>query len=140
MSTRQFKRTDALSSTPWPCVSSIPWNLDFEPIIQTLLTYGAEVNLGGREDEDPPIVRTAALGCVGVARLLIAAGADPNLTSLRRHTALHAAARQGSFELIELLLAAGADPSKVNSNGQSALQLTQPYLDTLELVERLLQK
>jgi ankyrin repeat protein len=113
-----------------------PWNVDFEPIIETLLSYGADVNLSGRPDEDPPLVLAAVQGCVGVVRLLVSAGADSRLGSSRTGTALHAAAKHGSSGLVELLLAAGADPFANNNNGKTALELTQPYLDTLELVER----
>jgi ankyrin repeat protein len=117
-----------------------PWDMDYEPMVTTLLRHGADVNLRGRPDGDPPLVLAAFQGCVGIARLLIAAGADPASGSPRIGTALHAAAKHGSSELVKLLLTAGADPLALNSDGESALELIRPYEETFELVERLVNR
>jgi ankyrin repeat protein len=113
-----------------------PLNLDYVPIIETLLRHGAKVNPDLAEKSSP--LYTATLkGCVRVAHLLIAAGADPN-SRLPWGYPLHAAAVHGSHELVEVLLAAGADPFVVDQDGKTPLDLTQPYEEALQRMEHLL--
>jgi ankyrin repeat protein len=52
---------------------------------------------------------------------LIAEGADVNERSVDGTTALHWAAHQGDFELVELLLERGADPNARNDYGATAI-------------------
>jgi ankyrin repeat protein len=66
-----------------------------------------------------PLHSAAAGGHVGVARLLVAAGADVNATQRHGYTPLHAAGQNGDEELTELLLGAGADPSARTDDGQT---------------------
>ena len=60
------------------------------------------------------------------------------------NTALHNAAARGDNAMIEYLVARGADPKAVNRAGQTTVdmangpvQRTQPYPDTIKLLERL---
>jgi ankyrin repeat protein len=66
-----------------------------------------------------PLHSAAAGSHLGVARLLVAAGADVNATQRHGYTPLHAAAQNGNVELTELLLEAGADPTARTDDGQS---------------------
>jgi len=114
-----------------------PSNIDYVPIIETLLRHGAQVNPDPAEDVIPPLHTATLKGCVRVARLLIAAGANPNSRS-PWGTPLHAAVVHGSHQLVELLLEAGADPFAVEKDGKTPLDLTQPYEEAFQRVERLL--
>src|SRR5262249_27795573 len=111
--------------------------IDYVPVIETLLRHGAEVN-PNRSEDSVSLLHTAVLkGCVRAARLLIAAGADPNAPS-PWGSPLHSAAVHGSHQLVELLLEAGADPFVVDKDGKTPLDLTQPYEEAFQRLERLL--
>jgi uncharacterized protein len=70
-----------------------------------------------------PLHSAAAGSHVGVARLLVAAGADVNAVQPHGYRPLHAAAQNGNRELTELLLAAGADPAARTDDGQTPADL-----------------
>lgn len=59
----------------------------------------------------------------GMARALLAQGADPNRQQEGGHTPLHAAAQSGDPELVALLLEHGADRNLGNDAGQTPLDL-----------------
>lgn len=59
----------------------------------------------------------------GIARTLLAQGADPNRQQEGGWTALHAAAQSGDPELVALLLEHGADRTLANDAGQTPLDL-----------------
>lgn len=61
----------------------------------------------------------------GIARALLAQGADPNIRQEGGWTPLHAAAQSGDPELVRLLLDHGADPSLVNDAGKSPADLAE---------------
>jgi uncharacterized protein len=70
--------------------------------------------------------------------------ADVNARDADGNTALHHAAARGDNEMIEYLVAKGADLKAVNRRGQNVadmangpVQRTQPYPETLKLLERL---
>ena len=60
-----------------------------------------------------------------IARLLVAAGADPNAKSQRGQTPLHSAAEYENKGVAKLLLDAGADPDAKNSDGRTPADLTE---------------
>ena len=71
-------------------------------------------------------------------------GADVNERDYNGSTPLHNAASRGDNELIHYLVEKGADVMAINRKGQSTadmangpIQRTQPYFDTLELLESL---
>lgn len=59
----------------------------------------------------------------GIARTLLAQGADPNRQQEGGWTPLHAAAQSGDPELVSLLLEHGADRDLANDAGQTPLDL-----------------
>lgn len=65
-------------------------------------------------DGDTPLHVFAWRTDLAAARLLIAAGADPNAIGDMGETTLYVAVRQGMPELAEALLAAGASPDIVS--------------------------
>jgi ankyrin repeat protein len=69
---------------------------------------------------------------------------DVNARDHEGNTALHNAASRGDNEMIEYLVSKGADPKAVNRAGQTTVdmangpvQRTQPYPDTIKLLEGL---
>ena len=111
---------------------------DHLPLIEVLLRFGADVNpVPPNTEREPPLPEVALHGNVPVARLLLAAGADPNATG-PWGTALHMAAHDGYDRMVELLLDAGGDPHALDKDGRTPLNLTQPYEETLERIEHLL--
>ena len=59
---------------------------------------------------------------LAAARLLLAAGADPNAGSITDSTAMHLAAAYCNAALVRLLAAWGADPLHANKPGNRPLQ------------------
>jgi ankyrin repeat protein len=58
-----------------------------------------------------------------VVRILLEAGANPNVRQSAGWTPLHAAAMNGDLANVELLLHAGADPAATNDEGRSVSDL-----------------
>lgn len=80
----------------------------------------------------------------GIKFMVEVAGADVNAVDHDGNTALHHAAARGDNESILYLVSKGADVTKVNREGQTVadmangpVQRTQPYPETLRLLEKL---
>ena len=80
----------------------------------------------------------------GIKYMVEVAGADVNAMDHDGNTALHHAAARGDNESILYLVSKGADVTKVNREGQTVadmangpVQRTQPYPETLKLLEKL---
>ncbi len=80
----------------------------------------------------------------GIKYLIEVAAADVNAVDHDGNTALHHAAARGDNDSILYLVSKGADVTKVNREGQTVadmangpVQRTQPYLETLKLLEKL---
>jgi ankyrin repeat protein len=86
-----------------------------------LLDHGAEVNAVARNPMCVTPLHSAAAGRhIAVVRVLIARGADVNVTQEGGFTALHAAAQNGDTVLADALLAHGADPHRATDDGRTA--------------------
>ena len=80
-------------------------------LLRLLIAHGADVDAPGYEGNHgwaPPLVLACWEGSVETVRLLLEAGADPNLPSRPGGSALHAAINHYDAEKIELLLRHGA--------------------------------
>jgi ankyrin repeat protein len=91
-----------------------------------LLEQGASVNSASANDARVmPLHSAAAAQNVAIARLLLAAGADPNAVQTDGFTPLHSAAQNGQLEMIELLLEHGARSDSRTVNGKTPLALAE---------------
>ncbi len=68
-----------------------------------------------------PIIIAAAEGKADAVKMLLAKGADPNVTNLKGRTALMFAARYGYDTIVDDLLNAGANPNLVPLEGPKAI-------------------
>ena len=126
-------------------MSGIPDRQEKLQLVKSLLAHGANVNApmtqrppafaGGYNDTvgATPFLLAAATADVEIMRLLLAAGADPSLTTKSNATALMAAVGMNrtlgesavtedqALEAARLLLELGADAKAVAANGENAL-------------------
>ncbi|MCW2502614.1 MAG: Ankyrin [Actinomycetia bacterium] len=70
-----------------------------------------------------PLHSALAGQSVGVASMLLAIGADPDVVQHGGFTPLMAAAQNGDAEFADLLLACGADPRRASDDGRTAADL-----------------
>mmetsp|Transcript_36690 Transcript_36690/g.77005 ORF Transcript_36690/g.77005 Transcript_36690/m.77005 type:complete len:300 (-) Transcript_36690:286-1185(-) len=89
-----------------------------------LIGKGARVSSALISNRNEPIHEAANVGAEEVCRVLIEA--SPKCTESENafgNTALHAATRSGSADVVRLLLDSGADPNNTNHRGSTALHL-----------------
>ncbi len=108
-------------------------------IVDLLLKYGADPNLGSDDSGNPevPLIIAAARGHAGVVRVLLLAHADPNLVDSKGNTALISASLAGSANVARELLDAKADPNHPDPDGNTAVILASQY-GRLDMVRCLL--
>lgn len=109
---------------------------------QLLLDRGAEVDALGRGWMTGTALHSAvARSHADVVRMLLAAGADPNVRQSGGGTPLHAAAGNGDVASVDALLSAGADPSLAKEDGRTILDLAQERgeRETIERIAEALQ-
>ncbi|HJZ72946.1 MAG TPA: ankyrin repeat domain-containing protein, partial [Vicinamibacterales bacterium] len=68
-----------------------------------------------------PLLEAADHDRVGIVKILLDYGADPNQYSRSRVTALHVAAKHGYGDIVELLITRGADVNRIDSWGRTPL-------------------
>ncbi len=101
-------------------------------VIRLLLEHGAQANLPQADLQTPVSALAGARGdseqMLAALDLLIAAGADPNVTAVHHHlqrtrggTPLHYAVRAGNGQMIAALVAHGADINRMDHDGLTAL-------------------
>jgi ankyrin repeat protein len=89
-----------------------------------LIERGAEVDAFGRGWMTGTAMHSAASRLQSdVVRILLEAGANPNVRQSAGWTPLHAAAMNGDLTSVELLLASGADATATNDEGRSVIDL-----------------
>ena len=91
-------------------------------IVYELLKYGAEVNhIDKLEWSALHHTFNEGSASLTVVKILIKAGADPNIRDSRKRTPLHRAAQYGSAEAVKFLLKNGANPSLQDYNNWTPL-------------------
>jgi ankyrin repeat protein len=107
-----------------------------------LIERGAEVDAFGRGWMTGTALHSAVSRLQSeVVRILLEAGANPNLRQSAGWTPLHSVAANGDMTSVELLLAAGADPTATNDEGRSVIDLATESDDvaTLDRIRSALQ-
>ncbi|RLM48841.1 ankyrin repeat domain-containing protein, partial [Halorubrum sp. Atlit-28R] len=99
-------------------------NAGHEEIVRALINAGAQVDLscGGDDYKRSALHDAALLNRFECVRLLLAAGANPNVRCTENSTPLHNAIRVAECsDVVELLLAGGAEVDPVDSDGLTPL-------------------
>ena len=103
--------------------------------VDVLLKAGADVNAPTREAmKITPLASAAAARQIGIARTLIAKGANVNAKAQNDFRPLHEAAARGNLEFTKLLLENGADINARTTEGKTALDLAIEHKQ-IEMVE-----
>ena len=87
-------------------------NNDDLATVQAYISSGADVDMMSSDGSSTPLHNAVTRGSTEMARVLLAAGADPNISTTDdfKTTPLGEAAGKGNAEMIETLIANGADP------------------------------
>lgn len=110
-----------------------------ESAVKELLGKGADINsTGGGTIDYSPLMWAAGNGNIGIMRLLLERGADPNLRNGRGVTALLPAAQDGRLDAVRLLLDRGANVHS-EVKGVSPLSAAAAF-GHLEVVRMLLER
>ena len=91
--------------------------------VERLLNEGAEVDEVRKLDWCRPLHMAARMGRAATVRLLLARGADPNLTTKQGFTPLFPASEFGHDSIVQLLLDHGADVHHAGTRGDTALYM-----------------
>ena len=94
------------------------------PLLETLLSHGADPNQAD-DDGNPPIILATHLGHKQSVKTLLAWRADPNAVDSNGTSVLMLAAAAGYLEIVEPLLLDGADATYMQQNGDDALALAE---------------
>lgn len=82
----------------------------------------------------PPLIEAVESGNIKLAKELIKAGADVNVTNFAGFTAVTIAAMQNNFDLVRILIEAGADLHKRARNSQNAIDWARAH-DNKEMLK-----
>lgn len=123
-------------------------------LVELFIEFGANVDIYGRADSNQnsefifamgnqttPLLLAIEKNNYDICRILLEAGANPNLSSKPlKSSPLGEAAAKGSVALIKLLIRYGADVTHVNVNGGSVVlnAVTSGVIGKLEKMETLL--
>lgn len=116
-------------------------------MIRLLTAHGADVNhvvrLDFRETITQRALSTVRYGdsqekkeeALEILKILLEAGADPNIQNVYGNTALHDASQTGLTEFVKLLLKHSADPCIRNIGKKSCFESAAEFPEILELLE-----
>jgi ankyrin repeat protein len=91
-----------------------------------LIEAGAAVDLASRNAmQVHPLHSAATARSLGMVRLLLEHGADPNARQHGGWVPIHSAAQSGDLKIVELLIQHGADTKLMNDSGVDALRLAE---------------
>ena len=90
-------------------------------VVKQLLAKSADANAQDRLLGDTPLIKAVSGNHLGVARILLSAGANPNYQNQADVSAFLLAALKGHTDMVRLLLDYGADLRSVDRYGSTAL-------------------
>lgn len=93
------------------------------PMVKLLLNYGADLDAYVSDSGETALGVAATKGSVQVARLLLEAGADPEVGDSEGWSALHIACFWGNLDVAKLIVSFGANVNALSPSGQSPLHL-----------------
>lgn len=101
-----------------------------------LLTRKPNLEVRDHKEQYTPLHQAARASNIGLLRILLEAGADPNVREIHRWTPLHEAAARGELKIIQDLLRHGADPDPLEEHRRSPLRLaiTENRIDVARLL------
>ncbi|XP_006012072.1 cyclin-dependent kinase 4 inhibitor C [Latimeria chalumnae] len=105
--------------------------------VEFLLEVGANVN--AKNEFGRTALQVMQLGHVGIAKVLLHAGADPNLKDRTGYTVVHDTARAGFCDTLQILLQYKADVNIEDDGGNLPLHLAAQE-GHLDIVKILIQK
>jgi ankyrin repeat protein len=108
-------------------------------IVALLIQKGAAVNAKDRKGRSP-LVSLAASGVknIEIAKMLLAAGADPNIEDENREAALNYTVFSGDVELGKLLIDAHADINHGNDTGEPPISSATQHAMHYEMAKMLI--
>jgi uncharacterized protein len=106
-------------------------------IVEFLLKNGADVKLAARNAQEVTALHAgASRGGAEIVKMLLEAGADPNVKQERGFVPLHSAAANGNVAVVELLLKHGAHAGAKADDGKTPADMAAEA-GHKDLVERL---
>jgi uncharacterized protein len=90
------------------------------------------------DKEETALIFTANVGNIKAAKLLLEAGADPDITDNKDNTALHRAIENNFVNTVRVLLSHGADPEIENELGDTAAKIAKDTFDRYQQILKLL--
>jgi ankyrin repeat protein len=106
------------------------------PVIQYLVSIGADVNAEG-EGDYTPLFNAAAHGTLEVVQCLVSHGADVNAKGYSGETPLHFAASHGELEIVQYLVSHGADVHAKTDDGKTPLDFAKEEREKMSVIEYL---
>jgi len=106
-------------------------------IVEFLLKNGAEVKLAARNTQKVTALHAgASRGGAEIVKMLLDAGADPNVKQERGFVPLHSAAANGNAAVVELLLKYGARADAKADDGKTPtdMAMAQGHKDLAEML------
>lgn len=97
-----------------------------EKVVEYLIKAGAEVNSPSKNALGvTPLQSAVAGGHLEITRMLLTAGASPNVRERGGYTPLHTAAHNGDVEIVHSLIFGGADLEAKSENEETPLDMAR---------------
>lgn len=110
-------------------------------IVKSLISAGANVNhvVNGVHVGSTVLIDASNNGYSDVVKMLLEAGADPNITDDYNNTPISLASNAGYTEIVKVLLEHGANPNVKDSSGKTPLNYAEEH-GYSEIIQLLLKK
>ena len=97
-----------------------------EKIVEYLIKAGAQVNSPSKNSLGVTPLQSAVAGShLEITRMLLTAGASPNVRERGGYTPLHTAAHNGNIEIVRSLLFGGADSEAISDKKETPLDMAR---------------